>query len=247
MKTKLIILSILAMCLSAAPAMAGLYWNYNYVDSATHDLSSPYTSLEGFTVDTYDETPGTPDPSTGWTYSGTQGTDYAIQNTNVSGAAARPYDPYPTDGGAGPDSTYYLSIPVGGLPQLNDGTMYSVTVDFHADNLRYLGLHWGSQDNFNEIAFFLGGALQDMIDGDAVNEDGNGNQTDPKSNRYVNIFTDFNFDSIELRSYDLGTPGTIDPYAFELDNLTVAVPVPGAVLLGILGLSAAGIKLRKFA
>ena len=33
---------------------------------------------------------------------------------------------------------------------------------------------------------------------------------------------------------------------FAMDNFTI-VPVPGAVLLGLLGLSAAGIKLRKFA
>ena len=33
---------------------------------------------------------------------------------------------------------------------------------------------------------------------------------------------------------------------FTLDNAVYAVPVPGAILLGILGLSVAGIKLRKF-
>lgn len=34
---------------------------------------------------------------------------------------------------------------------------------------------------------------------------------------------------------------------FEMDDMVYAVPVPGAVLLGILGLSVAGVKLRKFA
>jgi hypothetical protein len=39
-----------------------------------------------------------------------------------------------------------------------------------------------------------------------------------------------------------------EQYAFEFDNLAAGVvPVPGAVLLGMLGLSIAGIKLRKYA
>jgi len=41
---------------------------------------------------------------------------------------------------------------------------------------------------------------------------------------------------------------TTGQIAFEFDNLAVAnVPVPGAVLLGFLGLGAAGLKLRKHA
>lgn len=58
-----------------------------------------------------------------------------------------------------------------------------------------------------------------------------------------------------------GTPGTLltitatasagtywNPYGqVGIDRVEAVVPVPGAVLLGILGLSAVGIKLRKFA
>ena len=40
--------------------------------------------------------------------------------------------------------------------------------------------------------------------------------------------------------------GTYNAWGPALDNVSV-VPVPGAVLLGLLGLSAAGIKLRKYA
>ena len=240
---KRLMLSLIVCAFMAAPAMAGLSVNYNYIDSATHDLSSPYTSLPGFTVDTFDA--ATP---AGWTYSGTLGVDYNIYNGPlISGKASAPFDGEGGSGSTGKDTTNYLGVPGDDDDgNNNDGEMHKTTVSFGASNLRYLGLHWGSMDNFNEIAFLMGGVVKDTIDGDVVNGDGNGDQWDPLSNRYVNIFTDFNFDSIELRSYDDSTPGTISPYAFELDNLTVAVPVPGAVLLGLLGLSAAGIKLRKF-
>ena len=62
---------------------------------------------------------------------------------------------------------------------------------------------------------------------------------------------DFNYygiDRLEFSSWG-GTPNPdyidIPGYHFAMDNFTV-VPVPGAVLLGILGLSAVGIKLRKY-
>lgn len=51
-------------------------------------------------------------------------------------------------------------------------------------------------------------------------------------------------------SYRVIDTATGDPVArsFEMDHLQYSpVPVPGAVLLGILGLSVAGVKLRKFA
>lgn len=47
-------------------------------------------------------------------------------------------------------------------------------------------------------------------------------------------------------SYDLTFSGIGgDNVGLLLDNVSV-VPVPGAILLGMLGLSAVGIKLRKF-
>jgi hypothetical protein len=68
-----------------------------------------------------------------------------------------------------------------------------------------------------------------------------GGQTQADTNKYVNIILTGGkvFDTAVFQSNE---------YAFEFDNLAVGtVPVPGAVLLGLLGLSAAGIKLRKFA
>ena len=220
----------------AAPAMAGFSISYEYIDSATHDLSSPHTSFDGFAVDTFDgATPA------GWTYGG----NFAICNGDVPGLASAPYDGELP--GTGKDTTDYLAVPKLDIDPPNSGLPSIATVSFGGgNNYRYLGLHWGSMDIYNEIQFFLGGVLQDTVDGlDVTRDNADGTQTDWENNAYVNIVTDFNFDSIELRSYD--TPVGSAPYAFELDNLTVAVPVPGAILLGILGLSVAGIKLRKFA
>jgi hypothetical protein len=218
----------------AVPAMASLSWNYNYVDSASHDLSSPYTSLPGFTVDTFNS--GTTLAS--WTYGG----DYIIGN--AGSWAAAPYDAIGPSTGF--DTTKFLAVPKPGSNYgANTGLPYIATVNFGGGEYRYLGLHWGSMDSYNEIGFFLGGVEQGVLTGNQVRGDGDGNQTDALSNRYVNIFTDFNFDSIELRSYD--TTVGIAPYAFELDNLTVAVPAPGALLLCLIGLGAARLKLRKVA
>jgi hypothetical protein len=48
-------------------------------------------------------------------------------------------------------------------------------------------------------------------------------------------------------SWAITNHGTKVPEGFLTQCECVAVPVPGAVLLGLLGLTAAGIKLRKFA
>jgi len=224
---------VFSMCaFAAAPALGGFSVDYNYVDSATHDLSSPYTSLPGFTVDTFNG--GT---LAGWTYGG----NFAIRNGDVSGKASAPYDAELP--GVGKDTTDYLAVPGSGT-SADDGSAFIAAVDFGGGQYRYLGLHWGSMDTYNEIQFFQAGVLQDKIDGlDVTRDNAAGQQTEWVDNAYVNIFTDFAFDSIELRSYDTAVGAS--PYAFEVDNLTVAVPAPGAALLAMLGLSTAGVKLRR--
>lgn len=213
-------------------AQATLTWNYAYIDSTTHDLSSPYTSLDGFAVDTFNG-----GVRGDWAYGG----NFAIRNGDVSGKASAPYDGELP--GTGKDTTDYLAVPDLD-PSVNDGSVSIATVSFGGGEYSYLGLHWGSMDTYNEIAFFLGAVEQDTVDGGptllgGVNRNGEGEQLVRNSNSYVNIFTDFNFDSIELRSYD--TTVGASPYAFELDNLTVAViPAPGAVLLGSLGVGLVG-------
>ena len=51
----------------------------------------------------------------------------------------------------------------------------------------------------------------------------------------------------DVRILNTWTPGHVDESAYKLQDQLYLVPVPGAVLLGMLGLSVAGLKLRKYA
>lgn len=52
-------------------------------------------------------------------------------------------------------------------------------------------------------------------------------------------------DDIFRLTYTLQTPLTLDPGVYWFSHDATIVPVPGAVLLGVLGLGVAGMKLRK--
>jgi len=124
----------------------------------------------------------------------------------------------------------------------NFNTTPAVAVAFGA-SYDYLGLFWGSMDTYNTLQLYDGDTLVKTIVGaDVAIPGASGAQELPGTNRYVNIFLTpgVTFDNAVITS---------TKYAFEFDNVAVGyqVPVPGAVLLGILGLSAAGIKLRRFA
>jgi len=226
---------VIALCaFLGTPVMADLSWNYNSVDgdgSSAPSLTSTYSYLPGFQVDTFS---GSSRP--GWSYSGT---NWAIFTGDafVDGkqVASAPYNAETTT--SGKEDTPYFSV-----PKVATQDPKSTIVNFGGGSYYYLGLHWGSMDDYNKIYFMSGGSFTgDVITGADVLRDGLtylGDQENWYSNAYVNIFTDTAFDAIKIESTQ---------YAFELDNLAVAVPVPAAVLLGFLGLSAAGIKLRKFA
>ena len=209
----------------AGPAMAALSWNYDYADGDGTSLTSPYT---GAIVDTFG-----PGLRPGWTYTG----NAVIYTGDQSGLASAPWSALDS----AKDNTPYLSV-----PELTPNPF--VTVDFGGGTYNYLGLHWGSMDEYNQIEFLSSGGVVETITGDLVwiGSGPAGGQAIPNTNQYVNFFSPSAFDAIRITSFGGdGYPGTSAPYAFELDNL--AVPVPGAVLLGILGLSVAGVKLRKYA
>jgi len=207
------LLFIIVLCVfMAMPAMADLSFSHAYADGDGTSLTCPYP---GAIVDTFSGV------RPGWTYDG----NYDIRSGDLGGIASAPW----SEPDLAKDNTPYLVVP--GEASATD-----------AGDLYYLGLHWGSMDDYNMIEFLSGGptgSVVGTITGDQVwiGTGPSGAQAILQTNQYVNIFSTRAFDSIKITSTS---------YAFELDNLAI-VPVPGAVLLGILGLSAVGLKLSKFA
>ena len=253
MKTKgllFTLIAVIAVCGLSGIASADPYY-INYSDTNTDHygndtLISSYALAPGSLIETFDSVT-TSLPSTdisgvtgldqaSWTWGdGAVGSENGrVVQGSLTGAYAAPWSHVTGDQDASP----YAAIPENKL----DNPPRQVGVDFGAD-YRYLGLHWGSMDSFDgnwaqKIELYNDSALVATI---VSPNPGDGSWTDADTNQYVNIFLtgDLVFDSAVFQSNE---------FAFEFDNLAVGtVPVPGAVLLGILGLSAAGIKLRKFA
>jgi hypothetical protein len=157
----------------------------------------------------------------GWTYSD-GGT---IRNGTVSGAYAAPYNPFNSTS----DNTNYYAV-----------SESAVDVSFGGEQYNYLGLFWGSADSYNSIEFYNDEIKIASYSGNYVFDPANGNQSASSTNQYVNIYLNENFNKVRF---------ICDGIAFEFDNLAVGtqVPVPGAMLLGLLGLGFAGRKLRKYA
>ena len=211
----------LSLFLSVSSVNADMI-NYDYSLAADDTLSTPYNWA---TVDTFDS------DRPGWTYSGFG----AIRNGSVSGRYAAPYnDSIMSEA----DQTKYFAVP--------ENTSVGLTADvtFGGNEYNYLGLFWGSADSYNSIQFYNDNVLIATYTGTDILNPANGNQYASSTNKYVNFMLTEYFDKVKLISTS---------YAFELDNLAVGdseiprTPVPGAALLGIIGLFIAGKKLRKYA
>lgn len=115
----------------------------------------------------------------------------------------------------GADTTHYLSTGTG-----------SVTLDFGV-SLSYLGLLWGSVDDYNQIEFFDGANSVGAFTGINVLGLPNGNQG-PGGSVYVN-FNDLEgtFTKVVL------TSGT---NAFEIDNVAINSVPDGGATVGLVGL-----------
>ena len=132
----------------------------------------------------------------------------------------------------GADATTYLTA--GGTSGSNATLTFS-------GNEKYLGLLWGSVDNYNHIAFYMGSTLIDSFSGSAVSAAaGNGNCDNGNQSGigtcYVNINLSEAFNKVVMTS---------DQYAFEFDNVAFAanplgVPEPGEIGLFLLGLGLVG-------
>jgi len=242
----------------ALPAQADFYMNFADQDGGpagfgTNTLISSYALDPTSLVETFNNVTGvlpTSDISsvsgldqTGWIWGGGwNGTAATVENgrivqNSVKGQYAAPYSHITQ----AQDLTKYAAIP----ENKTESPPRQVGVEF-GDDYRYLGLHWGSMDKFDgtweqKIDLYTGGIGGTLVATVISPHPGDGEWLDADTNKYVNIILkgDLTFDSAVFQSNE---------FAFEFDNLAVGtVPVPGAVLLGFLGLSAAGIKLRKFA
>ena len=164
------------------------------------------------------------------------GPDSGVVNGATTNVFAAPY--LSGDNGVGfgsPDQPNGVNI----TNYLSTGTG-SVTLDFGASQT-YLGLLWGSVDDYNKIEFFNGNSLVGWFTGADVLGLPNGDQG-PGGSVYVN-FNDLegSFTSVVLTS---------TTNAFEIDNVainSVGVPDGGATvtLLGLALVALAAVRRRR--
>jgi hypothetical protein len=251
MKTERLVfalIAVIAICGMSGIASADPYY-INFVDQAAagNTLISSYALAPGSLIETFNGVvPPPPYPLTpisayaasldqAWTWG--PGVTTPEQDAVAKGSsshAAAPWSHY----ASAQDTTPYATIPY----DKTTSAPRQASVSFGAD-YRFLGLHWGSMDPevgkwSQNIFLYNDGSLVATVFAPLPKD---GAWTSANTNRYVNIFLtdDKMFDTAVFQSNE---------YAFEFDNLAVGtVPVPAAVLLGMLGLSVAGLKLRKFA
>lgn len=159
--------------------------------------------------------------------------DGQVVTGSVSGQYAAPYlsnnQGAIFDGaGNGPDASKYLTS--GKYPSPGG----QITLTFGSDQL-YLGLLWGSVDNYNTLSFYKGNTLIKAVTGSDVKAAPNGDQG-VNGTLYVNINLDSAFDKVVATS---------SQYAFEFDNVAynaqnVTIP-DGGSLFAVLGLSLVGL------
>ncbi len=207
---------ILMVCVAVpVAAMADITWTFG---GDPHSEGGLTTSRTDAVVDTFSGVR----PGWTWTFEGGGGD---VTSGSIEGVKAAPWGLT--------DTAMYFCVPEPvDPPTTHAGT---ATVDFGSYQ-SYLGIYWGSIDAYNSITFYDGDLELASFTGAQIiaPDEAKGDWTGETNNRYVN-FTGVVFDKVKFSTSEI---------AFEFDNLAV-VPLPGAVLLGFLGLGYAGMKLRK--
>lgn len=139
----------------------------------------------------------------------------------------------------------------GGQPDGADATTYltsglgSAILSFTGQQ-RYLGLLWGSVDDYNTLEFFSGGVSVAIFTGSNVGSSaGTGNCIGGNQGALGTCYVNINF---LTGSFDK-VVATSSSYAFEFDNVAFSknplrVPEPGTVGVFLLGLLLAGSAYR---
>ena len=256
MKTKLLILSIAALCFSAAPAMAAIF------DGTATGGDALQGVLDGITVapigdssvDVYtDDIHDAYDSYWAITGTGTSASTLIVELADF--APTNKFGVYDYANKANKVEIFAGAAAAGAKAAISMQDDGSVLLNFVDTGIDFAG---------NWFGFYL---------------DATAGNNDPQSIWYSD--TSLNVDSLDhMYAYQgknidtVKLPGSISgvwtdneyvlafedlranpvpPYGSDLDYtdfvvmVESVVPVPGAVLLGILGLSAAGIKLRRFA
>jgi hypothetical protein len=122
----------------------------------------------------------------------------------------------------GPDGTTYLTTGIG-----------SVTLTMPGQE-KYVGLLWGSVDNYNTLSLYNGSNLVGAVTGTDVTSNANGDQG-VNGTFYVNINSTESFNKVVATSTS---------YAFEFDNVAynptpTAVPEPSSFILALIGVMGA--------
>ena len=256
MKTKLIILSILVLCLSTAPAFAAPGGPPGgALQGVLNDITSPYPGTSSVDVTT-DFVPDNLD--TYWDITATGGSVSTVIIELAGFAENNLFGVYDSA-----DHTNFVQI-FGGAAVAGDQALLSITsagdvyLNFGDTGVDFAGDEFGY---YLDSSFYGGGG--NFYSDTSLNTDG------PGGAGYDHMYAyQGKGDTVKIDIWDEGTwtnneyvvafedlYGGVDGSGADWDYTDFVVmvesvhpiPVPGAVLLGILGLSAAGIKLRRFA
>ncbi len=268
MKRKLLVVFCLSLFLSAAPAMADLSSLQGIVDDITVGPNPGVSSVDVATdmlADT--EADGTPYDSY-WSITGSGGSlsTLIFEVANTSLETVQDFGVYDFADSSRRVSLFNgLDADPGDTAQLTiqaDGSVWRTFTDFSSGSVT--GGDTGVDFANNLFGYYLdtrdwpgqwvGGMWYSDTDLNSDGEDhmyayqGTDTDTVQLPSKLPGLWTDNEFilafegfDSASARGYD-----DFDEFVVMVESVT-PVPVPGAVLLGMLGLGAVGIKLRKYA